>query len=309
MPHLLVFGSINMDLVISTPALPRPGQTVVGGNLATIPGGKGANQAVACARLGARTSMAGRVGADAFGSQLREHLAGAGVDVGGVGTDATAPTGVALIMVEPSGQNSIVVAPGANHALTPEHAGGLAGTIASADALLVQLEVPLAALGRAVTLAREAGVRVVMDAGPATRLPADLVALTDVISPNETETEALTGITPDTPARAEQAAGLLLAQGARLVVLKLGERGCLVQSPGEPARHLPAVPIRPVDTTAAGDAFTAALAVALCEGADPVTAARFANHAGALAATAFGAQPSMPTRSALEQFVQARSKA
>jgi len=306
MARIVVYGSLNMDLVVTTPVIPRPGQTVTGSDFATVPGGKGANQAVACARLGAQTAIAGSVGEDAFGSQLLQTLQAAGVDTCRVRREPATPTGIALIMVEASGQNSIVVAPGANGKNDPGHVGALAPLLEEADALLLQLEVPLPALEAVMRAGRQAGVRVILDAGPARKLAPALLALADVVSPNETETAALTGIEVDSAAAAARAAAALREQGCRSVVLKLGARGCLVHE-DRGTQHLPAIKVSPVDTTAAGDAFTAALAVALCEGAGLVEAARFANYAGALATTVFGAQPSMPTRAALEAFIKERS--
>lgn len=306
MARIVVYGSINMDLVVRTAAMPAPGQTVLGRDFATIPGGKGANQAVACARLGAETHLAGAVGTDAFGDDLLASLAGNGVSTEAVRRIEGVPTGIAIIIVDEQGQNSIVVAGGANHQNSAIEVPALTPLLTEADALLVQLEVPLPALEAVMTLARRVGARVVLDAGPARPLPAGFVAAADIVSPNESETAALTGICPDTPEQAVAAADALLAQGAPAVVLKLGERGCLVRTK-ELFEHLPALPVQAVDTTAAGDAFTAALTVAVCEGADLVAGARYANAAGALAATAFGAQPSMPSRESLAAFIAERS--
>jgi len=307
MARILVYGSVNMDLVVTTATFPRPGETVAGEAFATVPGGKGANQAVACARLGGAATFAGCLGEDAFGAELLAGLAREGVDTRYLRREPGVASGVALIIVERSGQNSIVVAAGANARNQPADAARLQPALRQAEALLCQLEMPLPALAAMMQAARGHGVRVVLDAGPARKLPVEIVALADVISPNETETQALTGIAVDGLAAARRAAQALLDQGPGAVVLKLGAQGCLVRT-AEQEEHLPALPITPVDTTAAGDAFTAALTVALCEGRDLVSAARFANCAGALAATVFGAQPSMPTRPALEAFARERSE-
>lgn len=302
-PRLVVLGSVNMDLVARVAALPRPGETVAGRSLETIPGGKGANQAVAAARLGARTAMVARVGDDDFGPRLVRGLVGAGVDAAAVRVTPGCSSGVALISVEDAGQNSIVIVAGANGRLTPADVAANAALIASASALLLQLEVPLETVAAAARLARRAGVTVVLDPAPAPSrpLPAALFRV-DLLSPNQTEAEALTGIRVDTPADAGRAARVLHARGARHVVVKLGALGAL-HSDGRTAVHIPARRVKPVDTTAAGDAFTAALALAWAEGRPPAEAVRFACAAGTLATLTFGAQPAMPTRAQVEAFL------
>jgi ribokinase len=298
---ILVIGSLNMDLVVRSPRMPGPGETLLGGGFRTVPGGKGANQAVACARLGATTFMAGRVGRDDFGDALLANLKKAGVRTRSVLRDEDDPTGIAVIVVDARGQNSIVVASGANGCVSPRDVERLGGLWSSVGFLIMQLEVPIETVDRALTIARRKGVVTVLDAGPARPVPARMLRKVDVLSPNEHETAAILGErrSPRAAARA------LLRTGAKAVVLKLGAAGCYVAQAKESVR-LPAFRVRAVDTTAAGDAFTAALTVALSGGAPLLEAARFANAAGALACTKFGAQPSMPTRAGVEALLLRR---
>jgi ribokinase len=302
MPRVVVVGSINMDLVVRCRHMPRPGETVRGQDLHTIPGGKGANQAVAAARLGAETHFVGRVGEDDFGQRLRQGLADNEIHVEYLSVDHERPTGLALIMVQESGENSIVVAGGANNALTPKDVMVARSVIEAADAVLLQLEIPIATIMAAIEAAHRANARVILDAGPATDIPVSVRNAPDVLSPNLVEAEALLGHpVPD----ALSAARELVACGARACVVKSGSDGCAWAS-AEGSEQIPAVPVQAVDTTAAGDAFTAALGVALAEGQTLAAAARWATYAGALAVTKFGAQPSMPTRRELEHFITAK---
>jgi ribokinase len=302
MASIVVVGSLNMDLVIRAPHIPRPGETVIGGEFLTAAGGKGANQAVAAARLGAQVSMVGRVGRDAFGGVLLENLEADGIEHAFVVRDGEAATGVALIVVDDNGENSIVVSSGANMRLTPADVEAAEAVIATADALILQLEVPLESVVRSAELARAHGVQVVLNPAPARALPARLLSMVDVLVPNETEAALLTGLPVDTQEEAEAAAGALLGSGVGTVILTLGERGALPAGAGGMQVH-PAFDVEPVDTTAAGDAFVAGLAVALAEGKGLDEAVRWANAAGGLAATQLGAQPSLPTRGALEQLL------
>jgi len=303
-PHIVVIGSINMDLVARMARLPRPGETVQGDNFQTIPGGKGANQAVAAARLGARVTMIGRVGDDSFGKTLRRSLAEYGVSTEHVLVTEGCSSGVALIGVEATGANSITVVAGANGRLTPHDVESRADVIAAADALIVQLETPLDTVAAAIRIAREAGVRTILDPAPAPSGPlsSELLAV-EILSPNQTEAEALTGIAVHDVASARTAACRLRELGAKAVVLKLGELGAFVLDEAGREEHVPARAAGVVDTTAAGDAFTAGLAVALAEGRSLPDAARFGCAAGTLACTKFGAQPAMPSRDDLLQFL------
>lgn len=299
---ITVVGSLNMDLVARAPHIPRPGETIIGTDLHTVPGGKGANQAVAAARLGAKVSMVGRVGQDAFARPLLDNLAAAGVDHTFVSRDPQAATGVALIVVDDNGENSIVVASGANMRLAPADVDAAETVIASAGVLLLQLESPLETVIRAAEVARGHGVTVVLNPAPAQSLPAKLLALVNVLIPNQSETALLTGLPVDTPAQAQAAALALQESGVDTVILTLGERGALLYG-RDGSQEFPAFSVTPVDTTAAGDAFVGGFAVALAEGRSLAEAVRWGNAAGALAATQLGAQPSLPEREALEAML------
>ena len=296
-PHIVVVGSINMDLVARMARLPRLGETVHGDDFQTIPGGKGANQAVAAARLGARVTLIGRVGDDSFGEMLRRSLEEYGVSAEHVLVTEGCSSGVALIGVEATGANSITVVAGANGRLSPHDVASRADVIAAADVLIVQLETPLDTVATAIRLARESGVRTILDPAPAPSgpLPAELLAV-EILSPNQTEAEALTGVAVHDVASARTAARRLRDLGAKAVVLKLGELGALVLDEAGREEHVPARVANVVDTTAAGDAFTAGLAVALAEGRSLPDAARFGCAAGTLACKKLGAQQAMPSR-------------
>jgi ribokinase len=298
---IVVVGSLNMDLVIRSPHIPRPGETIIGGEFHTVPGGKGANQAVAAARLGAQVSMVGRVGHDAFGDALLENLAADGIDHTFVARTEEAATGVALIVVDDTGENSIVVSSGANMRLSPADVDAAGSVITAADVLILQLEVPLESVIRSAELAHAHGVRVVLNPAPARPLPAELLSMVDVLVPNESEAALLAGL-PVVRQSEAAAAKTLLASGVGTVILTLGERGALPASEGE-ISLVPAFDVEPVDSTAAGDAFVAGLAVALAEGRELREAVRWGNAAGGLATTRFGAQPSLPTRQALERLL------
>lgn len=300
--RVTVVGSLNMDLVARVPRIPQPGETIIGSDFRTLPGGKGANQAVAAARLGARVSLIGRVGRDAFADSLLDNLAAAGVDYTFVAQDVEAATGMALIVVDDAGQNSIVVIPGANMCLSPADVDAAEAIIAAADVLLLQLEIPLDTVTRAAELAHGHGLTVVLNPAPARPLPIALLSLVDVFVPNESETALLTGIPVSDQAEAEAAATALRVSGVDTVILTLGDQGALLAREGE-MRLFPAFDVTPVDTTAAGDAFVGSLAVALAEGKSLTEAVRWGNAAGALATTKLGAQPSLPNRQVLETLL------
>lgn len=302
-PAVLVIGSANIDLVTRAERCPRPGETLIGRAFDTIPGGKGANQAVAAARLGAATVFAGCVGDDAFGALLREQMMAEGIDLAYLRTDPDLPTGTATIIVGDDGENCIVVTPGANHALTPAGIEGIEPLFHEADVVLLQLEIPLETADAALEMARRHDALAVLDVGLARAVPADIIEKAGLISPNETEAEALTGVPVASLDDAREAARQLLELGALEVVMKLGARGCLYA--GDGWMHVPAFDITPVDTTAAGDAFTAALAVQWRGAGEKREALRFANAAGAFAATVAGAQPAMPRRHDVERFLAA----
>jgi ribokinase len=307
-PRVLVVGSINMDLIVRLQRVPEQGETIHGEALRTAPGGKGANQAVACSRLGAETVMVGRVGEDEFGPKLRAGLASDSVDVAAVRVDRDAPSGVALILLDESADNRIIVTKGANARLGDEDVAAAAELLDGADAVLMPLEVPLPVVKAVAEEARARGVRSVLDAGPATpaAVAAGLPRLLDLISPNQTEAEAFTGVPVRDLDGARKAAARLREMGARDVVLKLGDQGSYwLGAAGE--HHEPAFPVEPVDTTAAGDAFTGCLVVSLGEGMPMPEAIRRANAAGALACLELGAQPSMPSAAVVESFLQERT--
>lgn len=299
---IVVVGSLNMDLVVRAPRQPLPGETILGGPFQTIPGGKGANQAVAIARLGHPVVMVGRVGADPFGQALRDNLAAAGVDIGLVRRDEQAASGVALIVVDDAGQNSIVVASGANMRLEESDVEEAEGAIASAAALVLQLECPLPAVARAVALAHGHGVPVILNPAPARPLDDELLRQVDYLVPNESETALLTGVEVLDEESAGLGAGKLLAAGVGAVIVTLGERGALLAR-GKETTLLPAYKVTAVDTTAAGDAFVGAFAVALAESRPLPEALNMALAAGALAVTRMGAQPAMPRRAELDSFL------
>jgi ribokinase len=306
--HVTVVGSLNIDLVARASHVPQPGETIIGGDFRIVPGGKGANQAVAAARLGAQVSMVGRVGSDTFVGPLLDNLGAAGVDCTFVTRDPEAATGVALIVVDDAGENSIVVVLGANMRLSPADVDAAEAAIATADVLLLQLESPLETVGRAAEVARAHGVKVLLNPAPARPAPAALLSVVDVLIPNERETSLLTGMPVRDQTEAEAAATKLRAAGVGTVILTLGDQGALLAHQ-EQRVLFPAFNVTSVDTTAAGDAFVGGFAVALAEGRALSEAVRWGNAAGALAATQLGAQPSLPTRQALEMLLTGTAKA
>ncbi|MCW3813970.1 ribokinase [Micromonospora sp. DR5-3] len=303
--RVIVVGSANLDLVVTTPQLPKPGETVLGDHFRTVPGGKGANQAVAAARAGADCAFIGAVGADDFGVQLRDNLTAAGVDVRGL-RSVDGPSGVALIAVDHAAENCIVVAPGANAALTDLHSADRAA-VGAADVLLLQLEVPLAAVTQAADRARAEATTVVLNAAPARPLPDDLLDLVDVLVVNEHEAAVVAGMFVDEPAALLDALVTLVPR----VVLTLGARGAAYADRHGTRLQVPPPAIDAVDTTAAGDAFTGALAVALAERGGTLTATtapavlRWACAAGAACAQRPGASTALPDRAAIDALYAA----
>lgn len=296
--NIVVVGSLNMDLVVHAPRHPQGGETLLGSGFATYPGGKGANQAVGAARLGGRVTLIGRVGGDAFGEALTNGLQVDGVDTSFIRVDQHQPTGVALITIDAAGQNTIVVAPGANAALTPDDIINAEAAFSRSAILLVQLEIPFVTVEAALRLAAKHGLRVLLNPAPAAPLPDAVIAAAEFIIPNQSELAILTGL-PDI----DSAIALLLQRGARNVIVTLGEQGA--QYSGVQGRfHVPAIPIEVVDTTAAGDAFLGALAVALVENKSVDEALRWGTAAGARAVSQPGAQSSLPRRSELESLLK-----
>ncbi len=301
---VVVFGSINMDLVVRAPQIPAPGQTLSGSGFFTAPGGKGANQAVAAARLGATVRMVGRVGNDAFGPVLLAGLADDRVDAGGVLADAAHPSGVALITVDDRAENTIVVVAGANGAIGEPDLTRLDAALDGAQVLLLQLEIPLPMVQSAAELARRRGVMVVLDPAPARDLPPALYRTIDLITPNEHEAAALVGFPIDTPEAAEQAVVALCQRGVGQAIIKRGGAGACWGDAHRQQQIAP-FPVKPVDTVAAGDAFNGGLATALAAGLPLAEALRWGMAAGALAVTKAGAQPSLPAREALLALLDA----
>lgn len=305
---IVVCGSINMDLVARTPHLPKPGETITGRAFFTASGGKGANQAVACARLGAATRLIGRVGDDVFGSTLLKNLRDYGVDVSGVMIEPGQSSGIAIIALDDAAENNIIVVPGANGDIGQAEVARLEAVIDRARVLLLQLEIPMEVVIAAARLAHQHGVIVILDPAPACPLPDELCARVDVLTPNETEAAALVGWALREDNDVRRAARVLLERGARRVVIKLGSRGAY-WSDGTTEQFAPAFRVEPVDTVAAGDAFNGALAVALAEGLPFAEAVRWGLAAGALAVTKAGAQPSLPARAEVMEMLKHKAKA
>jgi len=306
-PRILVVGSVNMDIVALVQRLPTPGETVTGGTLLINHGGKGANQAVAARRLGADVRFIGCVGDDTFGPQLRQGLAAEGIGVDGLATLAGINSGTALIVVDAAGRNQIAVASGANTRLTVDWIARFAEDIAWAQVVICQLEVPLDTVLWTLHTARQQGAVTILNPAPAQPLPPEIWPLVDYVTPNEIEAAHVSGLALSGPSAAGQVAQALLARGPRMVViLTLGEYGAFIATPDRMA-HVPAFPVTAVDTTAAGDAFNGALAVALSEGRPVELAVRFANAAAGLACTQPGAQNSLPVRVQVDALLAAQS--
>ncbi|MCX6360862.1 MAG: ribokinase [Armatimonadetes bacterium] len=296
--RIVVVGSTNTDMVAKAERLPRPGETVIGGSFVTVAGGKGANQAVAAARLGARVSFVGAVGDDALGAEAVAGLAAEGIDVSHVVMLPGHASGVALILVDAAGQNSIMVAPGANMALTPDHVDRAVDAVAAADVLVLQCETPLATVQRAAALARSHGVRVILNPAPAQSVPVALLQSVDLLTPNESEADALLGEPGAAEADPERAAAALADLAGCPVIVTLGVQGAVACRGSDITRIAPRR-VDAVDATAAGDCFTGALAVGLAEGLSLLDAAAQATLAASISVTRLGAQRSLPTRAEL----------
>jgi ribokinase len=300
--RILLVGSSNTDMIVRVPRIPRPGETVLGSGFSMAGGGKGANQAVAAARAGGRVTFVARVGDDVFGERALGGFAAAGIDTRFVLRTPGAASGIALIDVDDRGENSISVASGANALLSAADVGAAAGALAAADLVLLQLESPIETVEAAVRWAGESGVPVILNPAPARPLEDRLLARVSVLTPNETEAELLSGLAVRDEGGVRAAAARLRARGPRTVVVTLGERGVYALAP-EFDGFLPAFRVEAVDTTAAGDVFNGALAVALAEERPLAEALRFAQAAAAISVTRAGAQPSAPARAEIDAFI------
>lgn len=301
--QIVVAGSLNMDLVVGIEHRPKQGETVLGSNFFMNSGGKGANQAVAASKLGARVSMIGKVGTDVFAGHLLANLEQTGVDCQAIEKVADVSTGVAFVMIDREGDNSIIVAPGANHRLTPEDIRRRESLIKEAKLLMVQLEIPLDTVFEAVSIARKHQVPVLLDPAPALPVSDELLAMVDYIVPNESEIARLTGIEVHDQVTAKWAAVELLRKGVSTVIVKLGAKGVVVVNANR-TFHVESYKVQAVDSTGAGDAFAGAMGAAIVSGKDIWTAAKFASAIGAITVTRRGAQVSMPTLEEAEQFIR-----
>ncbi|WP_435035969.1 ribokinase [Pseudomonas neuropathica] len=299
--NVVVIGSLNMDLVTRAPRLPVGGETLIGHSFATVSGGKGANQAVAAARLGAQVAMVGCVGNDDYGVQLRNALLAEQIDCQAVST-VNDSSGVALIVVDDNSQNAIVIVAGANGAMTPAVIDQFDAVLQAADVIICQLEIPDATVGHALKRARALGKIVILNPAPASRaLPADWFAAVDYLIPNESEATVLSGLPVDSLESAESAASQLITMGAGKVIITLGAQGSLFAN-GQRFEHFAAPKVKAVDTTAAGDTFVGGFAAALANGKSEAQAIRYGQIAAALSVTRAGAQPSIPTQSDVQAF-------
>ena len=296
-PRIVVLGSLNMDLVVRVPHAPAAGETLQGHSIHSIPGGKGGNQAVSCARQGALVRLVGCIGADANGEALRHALHEDGIDTSAVTTDASAPTGTALVMVEDTGQNRIVVIAGANARVEIDDVA-LAAELQDAAFLIAQFETPIVQVIRAITAAHHAGCRVLLNPSPVQPIDDPLWPLIDTLVVNEVEAQTLAGRPVQSPRDAAMAGRSMLERGVARVVVTLGASGAVAVD-ADGARHHPALPVKTIDTTAAGDTFLGALAVTLASGASLDEGVRLGIRAAALCITQSGAQPSIPLRSAV----------
>ena len=303
---IVVVGSSNTDMIIQVEHIPKPGETIIGGAFSMAAGGKGANQAVGAARAGGIVTLVARVGDDMFGKQAIDGFLNDHIDVGHLKKDSDAPSGVALIFVDEAGENSIAVASGANANVSPADVLAARDSIASADILLMQLETPLETIKAAAGIASEYGVRVILNPAPAQPLSDAILRQVSILTPNQSEAELLTGITVENETDAKSAANALFDKGVKTVLITLGSKGTLVFD-SDFTGLVPGFEVKAIDSTAAGDVFNGALAVALAEGKPLKDAVTFANAAGALSVTSLGAQPSAPSRNKIDELLRERS--
>ena len=304
MKDILVIGSLNADLVVRVPRFPSAGETLSGSDLSIFPGGKGANQAVAAARMGAPVCMAGRIGADSFGPMLIEALKAAQVDTSNIQTSPDAATGTAVIAVETNGENRIILSPGANAKVSNADVNLALQENAAPGILILQFEIPMPAVYYAAARAKSLGWTVILNPAPAVELPPNLLSHIDFFVPNGTELSLLTGCDTSGLDGVEDGSRGLLQRGAGTVIVTLGANGALLVATTE-TTHIAAFPIQPVDTTAAGDAFIGALAASLAQDLPLPEAVRRSSAAGALAALKPGAQPSLPSAQEVDEFLKA----
>jgi len=302
MTDIVVIGSLNMDLVVAVPRLPKIGETIRGSDLIRVPGGKGANQAAAAALLGSQVLMIGRVGQDEFGSSLVQKLSSYGIDTSGITVDPDVVTGTALVAFDPSGENSIVICAGANARVLPKDIDQYEDTIGKARLILLQLELPLDTVCRAIDLAVKHDVPVVLNPAPFAQIPVSTLRKVSYLIPNEVEAAQLTGIDVRDLPSAERAATKLLGLGVDVVVITLGKNGCLLRDRHQ-TMHVPAPTVSAVDSTAAGDAFIGGLSSQIALGRPCANSLRWANCAAALTVTRKGAQTSLPSLEELNKFV------
>ncbi|MBK7450264.1 MAG: ribokinase [Anaerolineales bacterium] len=300
MADIIIVGSLNADLVVRSPRFPQPGETISGEDLQIIPGGKGANQAVAAARQGVKTAMLGRVGSDSFGPFLVENLKANQVDTSHVIVDSSA-TGTAIIVVDSNGQNSIVLSPGANGNVSPADVDS--ASFSNSKLLLLQLEIPTPTVLHAAQQARANGLTVILNPAPAKSLPRELISVVDILIPNESELSLLTGLPVNDIGSAEHAAKEILKQGVKTVIVTLGSKGALLVTAHQ-TTQIDTYKVNVVDTTAAGDAFIGGFASAMLNGKSLEDSVRYGCACGALATTKFGAQPSLPTKEEVEKIIK-----
>jgi ribokinase len=304
---ICVVGSSNIDLVVKSRRLPSRGETILGGEFLVVPGGKGANQAVAAAKLGAEVYFIAKLGDDIFGTQSFTNFKKEGVNTKYVTRTNKALSGVASIAVDEEGNNTIVVAPGANHLLMPEDIKKAESAIALCGAVVAQLEIPVKTVECAVRLAKKLRIPFILDPAPAQKLSRELLEMTDIIKPNETEAEILTGIKVTDTKTAEKAAQKLLKCGVKTVIITMGAKGCYVVN-NEIKEFFPAQKVKAVDSTAAGDAFVGGLAFCMAQGKSILEAVLFAGNVAALSVTKMGAQSSMPSMKEVEKFIKLKKQ-
>jgi ribokinase len=302
MNKVTVVGSFMYDLVATAPRRPKTGETLIGDSFGMFLGGKGANQAIAASRAGASVTMVGRLGNDLFGDQFLEKFSEEGIKTDFVIQDTENGTGVGMPLIDASGDNSIVIIPQANMALTVENIDKAESVIADSDVLVLQCEVPMEANKRAAEIANKNDTLVILNPAPACEIPDAILSLMDLLTPNETETEILTGMPTHSNEQAIEAAHNLLSKGIETVILTLGSRGSFLLTE-KMGKRIPAYSVDVIDTTAAGDAYSGALAASLAQGTHIEEAVKIANAAGALAATKLGAEPSLPTKKAIDQLL------